>query len=187
MKKFLRRYNPNSDQNVALKKAWGASVGHNRLYSVGCPIGSDGRKEIFDAWSYKVKKLVFKRMTSPEYECAFVSLKDEMNLEFKKYLSDEGFRISHAQKGLSVYMKHLWCMGIISEPPQCPVDKTILTEIATGEEYKTFGNIRWTKINDITCHRSIMSVIQKISGEKSIARWELDNFLPNGAGSGLCE
>ena len=38
-----------------------------------------------------------------------------------------GFRVSHAQKSLSLLLKHAWCHGLMDEPPSCPVDRLILT------------------------------------------------------------
>lgn len=176
MNVFLEEYNPKRDRNVALSEAWGAAVGHNLLYSKDIGYFHPKREEIRRVWAQKVEKISAKPLTSTEYEFSFVSLKDEMNGEFGKYLSAEGFRISHAQKSLSVYMKHLWCMGVINEPPQCPVDKFILVEISKNEKYRDFKNIAWTKINDIAVHRSIIDAIREISGTKSIARWELEAF-----------
>ena len=36
------------------------------------------------------------------------------------------FRIGVAQKALNLYLKHLWCLDWIYEPPHCPFDNGII-------------------------------------------------------------
>jgi len=55
-----------------------------------------------------------------------------------------GFRIAHAQKSLSLVLKHFWCNGVLSEPPCCPVDRSVL--VCAGASQQT---ARWTDLNTI--------------------------------------
>lgn len=59
------------------------------------------------------------------------------------------FRISHSQKSISVFVKHLWCMDVISEPNICPVDRIILgkTEVRKNKD------INWGYVNSIEEHK----------------------------------
>jgi hypothetical protein len=87
-----------------------------------------------------------------------------------------GFRIAHAQKSLSLLLKHFWCNGEMGEPPCCPVDRRILMIAgATGSEAK------WTDLDTINAYHnklerlrtaSVNSTIQPIS----LAEWELYAF-----------
>lgn len=176
--RFLNRYNPSRDLTVALSKSWGAAVGHNLLYKETCALGASVRKEIHSTWTKLVDQPAFQKMNSEQYENSFLQLQIEMNAKWGEHIY---FRLSHAQKGLSVYMKHLWCMRKISEPAQCPVDKVILSEITKNNAYKCLQNKAWTKIDSISEHQEIILAIESIAvtAKKTIAQWELDTFLPS--------
>jgi hypothetical protein len=60
------------------------------------------------------------------------------------YAWPEGYKIGVAQKLLNLQLKYLWCLGLISEPPHCPVDRIIINETDLKDR------ISWTKITDIT-------------------------------------
>ena len=179
MQAFLDKYNSSRDQNTALSKAWGAAVGRNLLYAKTIPYQYRERQEVKSAWAKKVTTLAAYPFTSAEYEAAFLALKNEMNAEFSQIFGARGgFRVSHAQKGLAVYMKHLWCMGKIEMPPECPIDKVVLSNLAQDAKYKKFGTLAWTKIDDIETHQQILSAIrdQAARAQKSVAEWELSIF-----------
>lgn len=72
------------------------------------------------------------------------------------------------QKILNLYLKYLWCLGLISEPPHCPIDRIILNK---SKDYKT----SWTKMNREDYCRAIEK-IRLIKENKSIAEWELQIF-----------
>lgn len=183
---FLDAYNPKRDLSIALSKAWGAAVQRNLLYSKDVGFLHPKRKEVRGFWAERVNDISKQSMTSLQYENSFLALKDDMNGRFKGSFGAEGFRISHAQKGLSVYMKHLWCMDLIDEPPQCPVDWRILVEIRKTVKDEDLKNIAWTKkelndiawttIDSIDVHRKIMNAIRAVKGAKSFALWELEAF-----------
>ena len=87
-----------------------------------------------------------------------------------------GFRIAHAQKSLSLTLKHFWCNDEMDEPPCCPVDRRILT-IAGA----TPSAAKWTDLDSLNAYHeklerlrtaSANSVIQPIS----LAQWELYAF-----------
>ncbi len=62
-----------------------------------------------------------------------------MTTEFKDILFGNGFRVGIAQKALNLYLKYLWCLGKITEPPHCPFDSIIISEIKC--------NIKWTEMD----------------------------------------
>lgn len=185
-KAFLDAYNPKRERGVALSEAWGAAVQRNLLYSNEVGYLHPKRKEVRVFWEQRVNDISKQDMTSHQYENSFLDLRDEMNKRFKDSFGVKGFRISHAQKGLSVFLKHLWCMDLIEEPPQCPVDRRILVEIQKavkdedlkniGWTRKDFKAIAWTTVDSIEDHRKIMKAIQTIKGAMSFALWELEAF-----------
>ena len=82
------------------------------------------------------------------------------------------FRIGICQKLLNLYLKYLWCAGIINEPPHCPIDRTILSKIFKSD----IPN--WTNINQINQYMSYISEIKRVSDNAgmSIALWELNTY-----------
>ncbi len=108
------------------------------------------------------------------YVALITGLRDEMNRRFMAHFCDGGFRISHSQKSISVFLKHLWCMGCSPMPIQCPIDRHVLGLLPNG---KQFGP--WTLVNDIQTHSATILALKQISGAKPLAEWELVNFLPN--------
>ena len=49
------------------------------------------------------------------------------------------FRFGHAQKVLNLFLKYLWCLGLVQEPPHFPVDRMI------QQEMKIKNSSNWTK------------------------------------------
>jgi hypothetical protein len=87
----------------------------------------------------------------------------------------DGFRISHSQKSLSIFSKHLWCLNLIDEPVFCAVDAIILGKT------DAHSNIKWTKISTIEAHRESYKYIETEASKSgmSIAQWELSAFATN--------
>lgn len=87
-----------------------------------------------------------------------------------------GFRIAHAQKSLSLVLKHFWCNDEIGEPPCCPVDRRILTIAgAKGSAAK------WTHLDTLHAYHEKLNWLRKASASFEIqpiplAQWELREF-----------
>lgn len=172
-KDFLNRYNPDGSITNALTKSISAAVQHNQLYSNSVTLIE--RRNIREFWSKKLLELFEKyantMCTEEVYESEIISLKQTLNQQFQDRID---FRISHAQKSISVFFKHLWCMEKIETPPQCPVDRTILKRAGAGVNEQS-----WGYIDDINIHRQKISLIKAQSirdGIKNIACWELKMF-----------
>ena len=115
---FLDRYNPEFSTDTALSLAIRAAVQHNSLYDKSTTVKQ--RKEIRDYWSGLLinisEKYQESKISDVIYESDIVQLKSKMNIKFNQYFLSEthskfgynpGFRISHSQKSISVYLKHL--------------------------------------------------------------------------------
>jgi hypothetical protein len=87
-----------------------------------------------------------------------------------------GFRIAHAQKGLSLVLKHYWCNDEIDEPPCCPVDRRILMIAgAIGSAAK------WTDLDTLNAYHEKLKRLRMASASFaiqpiSLAEWELHKF-----------
>jgi len=70
-------------------------------------------------------------------------------------------------------LKHLWCMGEIPEPPQCPVDRIILK--AAGCEH---ADRSWCYVNSLEEHRNKVEMLKRRAedGSATLAVWELLKF-----------
>lgn len=178
---FLERFNPRRDPERALSRALGAALQHNDLYRSA--VTDAQRREIRNHWKRLLRNLSDKYRGPVDLE-AFLDdilfLKNSMNAAYGQFFRAEGdpsarlhggFRISHAQKSLSVYLKHLWCLEMIVQPPACPVDRTILEAVRISPP-------NWTNINTMEEHRNHLATIQAHADEKhlSLAVWELLEF-----------
>jgi hypothetical protein len=182
---FLRKYNPNRTLDRALSSGITASVQHNSLYRKN--VAPELKEAVQCQWRAFLKGLVDRykdRQSVDAYELDISDLKEVMNKEFSNvfysephpiYKTDPGFRISHAQKSISVFLKHLWCMDQIETPPQCPVDRIILE--AAGKRYP---ETKWGYVNSIDEHQKKIGFLneakERVDNNTTLAEWELKKF-----------
>lgn len=180
---FLDRYNAARSVAKAESDALMSAAQHNSLYAPG--VNEHDRYIVRAKWKEFLNDIAA-RYKSPvsvaEYEADVEHLRKMMNARFSKlfrsdrhpkYHYDAGFRMSHAQKSLSVFLKHRWCLGTIDVPPQCPVDARVLH--AAGARYPA---TRWAYVNTIEEHRSQVARLMasaQASGLR-LAEWELVTF-----------
>jgi len=96
----------------------------------------------------------------------------------KKYnsiLRNGELRTGIAQKLLNLYLKYLWCAGLIGIPPHCPFDRRILDKQGIKENWTECDNIedykRWVeKAKEQT----------KKDGFNNLAEWELKYWQRRG-------
>ena len=90
-----------------------------------------------------------------------------------------------AQKMLNLYLKYLWCLGRIKEPPHFPVDRIIQQELnleAGGLKLPKLKIEPWTKFSDesyyleIINHARIICALDDASDKLSLAQLELKLF-----------
>jgi hypothetical protein len=184
MDAFLALYNPDRSVKGAEKDALKSAAQHNSLYATGvterdrCLVRAEWKRLLNDA-AKKYESLV----SVDEYEGDIENLCKTMNTKFKrlfrserhpKFGYDHGFRVSHAQKSLSVFLKHRWCLNDnIKEPPQCPVDARVL-KAAGARNQET----RWTYVNTIEEHRTKIALLTACATGSGLrlAVWELVAF-----------
>ena len=80
--------------------------------------------------------------------------------------------IGISQKLLNIVLKYYWCLGLLPEPPHCPVDRIIQQKI-----YKQ-PKVNWTQLNSTDIYMQIINDIKDLAkrDDLSIAQWELENF-----------
>lgn len=165
-----------------------ATVQHGYLYT---PNLSNNEKLIIkNKWRRLLEEIGYKYETQRTIE-DFINdiqdLKRRMNEQFPDSFNNDnieyenGFRIAHAQKSLSIYLKHCWCREIITPiPPVCPIDGNVLKWVHVKQA--------WTKCNSIediedipnTGYRSQYDTIKEFVGQSepklSVFEWELLNW-----------
>jgi hypothetical protein len=75
-----------------------------------------------------------------------------------------------AQKLLNLYLKYLWSLGLIAEPPHCPVDSIVLSKTTLRT------SVKWTQLADVQGYRQAIAALRTRTlkdGFHSLARWEL--------------
>jgi len=145
-------------------------VRRNQFY-----IGDAPRAHIRDFWKEQLLALQApygQERTVAEYETDIANLRDSLNDEFPNAIS---CRISHAQKSIGVFLKHLWCMELVHVPPQCPVDAKILA--AAGAVYPATN---WGFVDTLNEHRAKVAILEAAKNQAaphlSLAEWELEAF-----------
>lgn len=177
---FLDRYNPPRNVELALTSGIKAAVQRNVLYSNN--LNQQDRNQIVKSWKEELKAIYQKYVNSAImndeiYEELIIRLKTNMNNNYADAFNhnkpgyQNGFRISHAQKSISVFLKHLWCMNLIKIPMQCPVDRIILTRVGCS-----YPDNKWGYINSIDEHREKIKKIKDYCLPQNIAEWELAAF-----------
>lgn len=172
-RKFLSIYNEKSSNETALTMAIKSALGRNQTYSKKRKVTESERTEFRKEWKRLLEELAKKYQKSCSEEVFMkdvVELKETINNKFGDFFENK-FRISHAQKSIAVYLKHLWCLNEISEPPICPVDRTILEKVNAPEKLKA-----WTKVDDIKTYNDQLKVLKDKAGKESLASWEIKTF-----------
>lgn len=115
----------------------------------------------------KCEKLYLKRVSEADHLKSIIDLSTTLSQRFSPCLKGGCFRIGIAQKALNLYLKYLWCIGIIEEPPHCPFDYNIIKKIPG------YKGDSWTSINSIADYKELVSEAKKVAGEKTLSLWEL--------------
>lgn len=177
--KFLEEFNKDRCKKNALTMAVNASLQHNKLYRNNINQYKRGKfrnrlKEEILSISHEYIVTKSQEDFKNDIEC----LKFNINKEFSHLFLDEttkdslepGFRISHSQKCLSVYLKHLWCMNNIPRPPLPPIDRNIL-KIASKKSVP-----KWTKVNSIEEYNVLVEYLINAASEMHVTEWELKYY-----------
>lgn len=116
----------------------------------------------------KLEERYRNKLPKIEHLSVLSKFKKDIDNKGKNILKESSISFGTAQKLVNLYLKYLWCIGFIEEPPSCPIDSIILKKI---KDYKT----RWTTMTEEQYKLTIKKIEQK-KGDKSIANWELEEF-----------
>ena len=94
----------------------------------------------------------------------------KLSEKYSNILSNRRLTFGVSQKLLNLYLKYLWCLGRIPEPPHCPFDRLIIK----GLGIKPIPS--WTKIDNINVYMMLVSKARSAAGASSLPVWELKRF-----------
>lgn len=156
----------------------------------------NGRNEARKFWKEQLSALGESYMTNQEkrpYCEVVISLQKKINNKYAAVFTGSGIRIAQCHKSLSVYLKWLWCLGLMETvPPSCPFDREIirraikvLEESAEHgkAEYQDFikvlnDNITWSSLDSLNVYKKILRALDKVGklNKSSAAEWELKEW-----------
>jgi hypothetical protein len=143
---------------------------------------SDKDKEKFRE---NLKKLIFKysenylQHVPEEKHCkAIVDISSKISDAHSEILINGRFRIGNSQKLLNMFLKYLWCVGLVKLPPHMPIDGIVLNKFKSRFKDEKHKNIKildmnWTEIDDIEKYKEIIECIKQHQVEDSLAEEEL--------------
>jgi hypothetical protein len=159
--------------------AWNASVQHSALYKKDA-----WKKQRDKIGTFREKVVDFIRTSLiPQYESPLDELEHCKNIDHliqqanqadkeTRILGTNGYRYGVAQKLLNLALKYYWCLGQISEPPHCPIDKIVIDHTPLR------GRVNWTEITTREQYLSVISAVRFVAEQAtcSISMWELNNY-----------
>ena len=160
--------------------SWNASVQRVNLYNKNTSETKkkdfrnrvkDFRNRVIDWISQELLEQYSSEMGSGKHEENLEKLIQKGSEFGKDILKDGKYPLGVAQKLLNLQLKYLWCYNITAKPPHCPVDSIIMKELPS-EDRKP-----WTKIEELSAYKNIISKLKAIAGDQSLADWELTVFL----------
>jgi hypothetical protein len=116
---------------------------------------------VVEAWHYR------KTVSDDAHIASIVFLSDHLSATHRDKLHGGRFRIGTAQKALNLYLKYLWCLGLIETPPHCPFDSKVIDMLPANER------VDWTALNDIEKYKGLVLSARILSRGMPLAEWEL--------------
>ncbi|MFH1079442.1 MAG: hypothetical protein V1766_04130 [Pseudomonadota bacterium] len=145
-----------------------AALGRSNTYSKSA---SETSKSLFrNALREKLCEIAW-RYNSPiteEWHLSNIAeLSDNLTSKFSDCLRNGRFRIGIAQKALNLYLKYLWCAGLIPLPPHCPFDSIVIGHLSGC------GDLNWTSIDSNEDYLRLVRAAENIAQSKTLSEWEL--------------
>lgn len=158
--------------------AWGASVQRAKLY--GERVDSAQPSAATNRFREEVIEFLIKKII-PQYVDGCTEEQHYENIDAliahatradPGILGEAGYKYGIAQKLLNLALKYYWCLGLIKEPPHCPIDRIIISKTRYN------GRINWTQILRRSEYEEVIKEVKTLARKKglSIPRWELTHF-----------
>jgi len=152
---------------IFLSNTQGASFQRGNMYAKNA---TDEQKKSFqEDFRMRLRGLArsYTKQISDEEHCNTIQdFATQLSQSHHNALANERLRIGTAQKAVNLFLKFLWSVDFIPEPPHCPVDRIVLEELRDPRN--------WTQMDDIKEYQEIIASIRKLPGGKSPSQWEDD-------------
>jgi hypothetical protein len=154
--------------------AWNASVQRANLYKKGIEHGSNETRFFREnVINYLSSQVIPAYSKDPINEDQHYKNIDDLIAYANRFgegvLGQLGYKYGVAQKLLNLALKYHWCLGVIAEPPHCPVDRIVINKT-------NYKGRSWTKIEQRSEYRTIIEDIKRLAGRESLAEWELSIY-----------
>jgi hypothetical protein len=168
----------NAKQDYLVKElwilVWNASVQHADLYRKGIKPGSEDtrlfREKLISYLSSQVIPMYGKDGIKEDQHYKHIDdLVNYANNVGERVLGQLGYKYGVAQKLLNLVLKYHWCLGTITEPPHCPVDRIVIDKTK-------YRGMSWTQIVQRSEYQTIIEDIKRLAGTRSVAMWELSIY-----------
>lgn len=147
------------------------TVQRSGVYRVGLTEGH--RKAFQSGLKCQLTKLLehYRNSVDEQQHCGNIEeLAKDLSAKYTQVLADGRMKIGHAQKALNLYLKYMWCVGWIPEPPHCPFDRIVLQFVPECK------NMLWTRLNSMDDYNRIVKCSKIVAGGQSLSMWELDLY-----------
>ena len=165
---------PVTKQNFILKElwilAWGASVQRANLFAKDAQNKTEFRRKLIGYIEEKLLPLYKGVCSEQQHYTNIASLVEFAEKIHPSPLRNRVYKYGVAQKLLNLALKYYWCLGLISEPPHCPVDRIIIAKTRLRDR------VNWTEIKDEEQYVCVIEAIREEAKDKSLAFWELLNY-----------
>src|SRR4030042_3325906 len=149
--------------------AWAASVQRAKLYGEK----TDSDKSSMDVTRFRENVIRFlSEKIIPQYVEGCTEEQHYENIETLIAHANEvdpgilgtgGYKYGVAQKLLNLALKYYWCLGLVSEPPHCPIDRIII-----GKTRHT-GKINWTQITKRSQYEEIIKEVRVLAEKRGLS------------------
>jgi hypothetical protein len=112
-------------------------------------------------------------VTSDQHIRNINELAESVSKACPQYLRKDCPRFGVAAKALSLYLKYLWCVGKVKQPPHCPFDRKVIGALHKIQRLPAkLRDLTWTQMDEAT-YRQLLTEAEERIGDKSLATWEL--------------
>jgi hypothetical protein len=96
-------------------------------------------------------------------------LANSLSQDHPDLLREGRFRIGPAQKALNLFLKYLWCAGLLNfPPPHCPFDRKIIGHLGLP--------INWTTLDQMAQYQQLVAAARQNANGVELAQWELELY-----------
>ena len=127
------------------------------------------KKELKEDLESFIAEQYFKPCTEAQHIKNIEKL-SEHTKEYASLLKNGQLNIGVSQKVLNLFIKYVWCLKLIPEPPHFPVDRTIqliLNKEAKELNLPTITLKPWTQIATIESYLEVIDLAKRVQAAKS--------------------